>query len=83
MRLIIRAIAGISYLLFKHLSLILCSIIVLVWYFDINRVKDIYEDSSIFYVSTFPYGTMECYRYNTFVDFIHNRKDYSNRWNKY
>lgn len=82
MVLIIRALLGIIYLLFKHTSLILCSIIVFIWYFDINRVKDIYEDSSVFYISTL-FHNLERYRYNTFIDFVYNYKDYSNRWNNY
>lgn len=83
MVLIIRALLGIIYLLFKHTSLILCSIIVFIWYFDINRVKDIYEDASVFYICVSGYHDDEIYRYNTFIDFVYNHKDYSNRCNKY
>lgn len=81
MRIPVRTLVAVVYIIFKHISLFISSILILIWYMDIKYIKQIYKDSHVFYISTL-FHSLERYRYNTFRDFVFDRKDYRYRWNK-
>ncbi len=82
MRIVVRTLFGIIYVIFKHVNLLLASILALIWYMNVKCVKELYKDSDVFYISLL-FHDMERYRYNTIKDFIFDKKDYTNRWDKH
>lgn len=81
MRIPVRTLVALVYIILKHISLFISSILILIWYMDIKYIKQLYKDSHVFYISLL-FHDMERYRYNTFRDFVFDRKDYRYRWNK-
>lgn len=81
MRIPVRTLVALVYIILKHMSLFISSILILIWYMDIKYIKQIYKDSHVFYISRVIYS-LERYRYNTFGDFVFDRKDYRYKWNK-
>jgi hypothetical protein len=81
MRISIRILVALVYIIIKHIILFSSSILALIWYMDIKYIKQIYKDSHVFYISTL-FHSLERYRYNTLRDFVFDIKDYRYRWNK-
>ena len=75
MKIPIKILIGIFYIITKWICFIITSIIIFVWDMNLKNVKELYEDHKPFYVSYCFYHEM--YRYNTLLDYVYNRKDYS------
>jgi len=75
MKYVFRPIIGVIYLVYKYIMILMMIILLFIWYFKIKPIKKFWRLCKPFYVSnTFH---IEVYRYNTFLDFINNKKDYS------
>ena len=81
MRIPIKLLVGLLYIITIHITLFIASILVFIWYMNIKYIKELYKDCNVFYISMI-FHSLEKWRYNTLLDFVFDRKDYSYRYNK-
>lgn len=76
MKIIVKLLVGILYMLTKYVVLLAATVLVFIWELNIECVKELWEGHKAFYiVSVF---NLERYRYNTLWDYVKDNKDYSN-----
>lgn len=81
MKIIVRAIFGLIWMILKYFILVLSSTVVFLWELDFKLVIELWEDHEVFYKSClFNNEDFERYRYDTFFDFIIDNKNFSKKW---
>ncbi len=81
MKIIVRAIFGLFWIIFKYFILVLVSILGFLWELNFGIVYELWNDHGIFYKSLlFGNEDLERYRYDTFFDFIVDNKNFSKKW---
>ena len=80
MKYIVKAVAGVLYMLATYLFLVICTMIVFIWELNIISIKELWEGHYVFYKKLlFKSEELEMYRYNTVWDYVTDNKDYSHR----
>jgi hypothetical protein len=75
MKIPVRFLFGFTLLLYKILSLLLVYLVVFIWDFSFERIKESYkEDIEAFWIKHIFH--IELYRYDTLMDFVYDRKNY-------
>lgn len=77
MKYIFYSIFGVCHVLTRYALLLILTIPVFIWKFKVTDVIELWKDHKIFYISSI--YSMEEYRYNTFMDFLLDRKDFTHQ----
>lgn len=80
MKYLLKLLIGILYILIKYAMYIAGSILLVIWDFSFENLRELWEEHDVFYIKTM-FRTHEVYRYNTLKDFLLDRKNYTHEDN--